>query len=442
MAVVLSQPSPYRKQLLKIAKMLSREDVDELLFLSEDFVPQSEREQISSGVDFMRCLIRHGRVEPGNCYYLYFCLNEIGRVDLARSLAEFYTLPPLLFAPPSFSLPSQMICMKVDTMRSKQEKCKQQMSYFVQSEGQCISEWRGTLQGLMEYVYPLPCASDVEKILGSTLEQIPVMVNARTTAIHVCHFKVRKKYFEYSKYVQESSTTYVKLRNTLQGIQWRKQQHCYGYSRKHDVHSSLANFISELLGKQVVIEGITELSVLTEIISFYTSKAGHRAALTILKWLFDVIEVVVSSSLNVQSCEPQLTSILTQFLEYIYHWEIVATILNGTKILEKAQKDGFMKEMAGSDPPVSIVQSCPYLLGIFTCLLVLRYSAEATSEDWEQIKANFSLNGKAFGSMWSCLAGIIYRRAMECFQEEILQLVLKEVHIPGLQEVIKEILRY
>ena len=438
MAVVLSQLSPYRKQLLKIAKMLSREDVDELLFLSEDFIPQSEQEQIrSSGVNLMRCLIRRGRLEPGNCYYLYFCLNEIGRVDLARSLAEFYLMPPLPFTPPSFCLPSQMMGTKLTIIAcNKQAKHKQRMRFFMQSEVQWASECRELLQGLMNDVYPLSCASNVENILGSTLEQISMTVDAQTSAI--TEFETTKYSLQFTKYMQEADACYKKLQSTLEGIQWRKQQRCHVHGREDDTCFSLANFLAELLGKQVGTR-------LSEMMYYLSHMYMPTSVLGILHWLFVAIEVVTSSSLDVQSCEAQLTSILTQFREKgcIYHWEIVATILKGTKIFEKAQKDSFLiaaHEIPVSDP-TSLVHNSPILLGIFTCLLVLRYSAVATSEDWEQIKANFTLNAKAFGSMMFHSIRIFCSNVRSCLQERLLQAVLKEgVHVPGLQEVIRKML--
>ena len=91
--------------------------------------------------------------------------------------------------------------------------------------------------------------------------------------------------------------------------------------------------------------------------------------------------------------------------------------------------------------PTSLVHNSPILLGIFTCLLVLRYSAVATSEDWEQIKANFTLNAKAFGSMMFHSIRIFCSNVRGCLQERLLQAVLKEgVHVPGLQEVIRKML--
>ncbi len=41
MARVHSEPSPYRKQMLRISQLLSKENVDKIVYLSEDFVTAS-----------------------------------------------------------------------------------------------------------------------------------------------------------------------------------------------------------------------------------------------------------------------------------------------------------------------------------------------------------------------------------------------------------------
>jgi len=80
--MAFSKPSAHRCMILKLSRLLSREDVNELLFLSEDFIPQSEVEQIFSGVDLMRSLEQHGRLSPAKYDYLLACLKEVGRLDL------------------------------------------------------------------------------------------------------------------------------------------------------------------------------------------------------------------------------------------------------------------------------------------------------------------------------------------------------------------------
>ena len=82
----MAEPSAHRRCLLQLSRSLEQQDINELLYLSEDFIPQTEVVSIKSGVDLMRCLEKHGRLGPGNYHYLACCLNEIGRLDLVQRL--------------------------------------------------------------------------------------------------------------------------------------------------------------------------------------------------------------------------------------------------------------------------------------------------------------------------------------------------------------------
>ena len=88
----LPKPSPHRRCLLQLSKSLEQHQIDELLYLSEDFIPQTESKTIQSGIDFMRCLEKHGRLAPGQYDYLTSCLDEIGRNDLAQKLDSVSSL--------------------------------------------------------------------------------------------------------------------------------------------------------------------------------------------------------------------------------------------------------------------------------------------------------------------------------------------------------------
>lgn len=79
------KPSPHRRLMLRLSKMLKQQDISELLYLS-DFISQAEESGIQCGVDLMKSLERHGRLGPGRYEYLASCLVEIGRVDLVQVL--------------------------------------------------------------------------------------------------------------------------------------------------------------------------------------------------------------------------------------------------------------------------------------------------------------------------------------------------------------------
>ena len=83
---VAPKPSPHRRCMLKLSKSLERQDIDELLYLSEDFIPPAESRAIETGIDLMRSLEKHGRLGPGSYEYLISCLVEVGRNDLVQRL--------------------------------------------------------------------------------------------------------------------------------------------------------------------------------------------------------------------------------------------------------------------------------------------------------------------------------------------------------------------
>ena len=82
----MAEPSAHRRCLLQVSRSLERQDIDEMLYLSEDFVPQTEVGLINSGIDLMRCLEKYGWLGPGDYHYLACCLREIGRIDLVQKL--------------------------------------------------------------------------------------------------------------------------------------------------------------------------------------------------------------------------------------------------------------------------------------------------------------------------------------------------------------------
>ena len=140
------EPSYHRKLMLKIAKSLSKEDVAEIVYLSEDFVPTDEAVKISSGIDLMRCLERHGRLSPGGYHYFLSCLRAVGRIDVVKTLSE--SLPiPLFNLPSSFSMTRQIHQLRLAILQRKQMNYTQHMKYMgalSQDRPFWESEWKGS----------------------------------------------------------------------------------------------------------------------------------------------------------------------------------------------------------------------------------------------------------------------------------------------------------
>lgn len=86
-----SHPSAHRCCLLKLSRSLEEKEINELLYLSEDFIPPNEADLIKTGLDLFRSLERHGKLGSGNYSYLTNCLKEIGRIDLVKTLLRGQT---------------------------------------------------------------------------------------------------------------------------------------------------------------------------------------------------------------------------------------------------------------------------------------------------------------------------------------------------------------
>ena len=120
------EPSAHRRRLLQLSRSLECKEINELLYLSEDFIPQTEADSIQTGVDLMRSLERHGRLGPRNYAYLASCLNEIGRIDLVKKL-EFPTRDANRH--PGHSQISHVLHWKMRAIQDKQQR-------YLQSKGE------------------------------------------------------------------------------------------------------------------------------------------------------------------------------------------------------------------------------------------------------------------------------------------------------------------
>ena len=87
----VGRPSPHRRLMFRVAQQLTQDNIDEILFLSDDClytIPHMDIEKINSGVGLMRCLERSGKLAPGKYSHLLCCLQDIGRLDLAALITH------------------------------------------------------------------------------------------------------------------------------------------------------------------------------------------------------------------------------------------------------------------------------------------------------------------------------------------------------------------
>ena len=177
--MAFSKPSPHRCKILTVSQLLSNKDVDEILYLSEDFIPQSEVKQISSGLDLMRSLEHHKRLAPGKYNYLLTCVKEIGRIDLARTLTEFIYSCLLESITSSFRAPSQMYAAKLRILMNKQSRYVEGMRNLQAAAGN-LHFWEKWISSIYHHIEKcasssvpiLPKKVDISGLLQLTLESL------------------------------------------------------------------------------------------------------------------------------------------------------------------------------------------------------------------------------------------------------------------------------
>ena len=374
--------------------------MDEIVYLSEDFIPLSEVGQISSGLDLIRSLERHNRVAPGKYSYLLACLKEIGRIDLVKSLTEFIYSCLLESMPASFRAPSQMYAAKLDILMHKQSRYVEGMRNLQAAAGN-LHFWEEWISSTFHHL--LKCTSDsalifpekvdIPEFLHLTLEGVrSVSLSWIGTAVV---FLQGKSKTEFGKKLQDIQLHKTKLFDDLSGagvnktFSWNERpQHLH--LAVSAASCALFEFLSELLGKAADNERVRELlKSLSDIKSITPESYGFE---TLTQLLLLVTKAAVSSSIQCQSCEPLLKSLLYQLKNVINcNSSKVLTVLQGTKleaIFSKINLSAleFNHEERNFLDCLPELDACPLVITMLVCLLALLSVPELTPIHWQQIE--------------------------------------------------------
>ena len=265
--MAFSKPSPHRCKILTVSRLLSKEDVDEILYLSEDFIPQSEVKRISSGLDLMRSQEHHKTLAPGKYSYLLACLKEIGRIDLARTLTEFIYSCLLESIPSSFRAPSQMYTAKLGILMNKQSRYVEGMRNLQAAAGN-LHFWEKWISSTFHHL--LKCTSNSTPILPVNIPELLQLILEGVVNVTVpwtgavLAFLQGTNDNQFGRKLQDIQLHKAKLFGDLSGaglseilLQTEHPQHL-------DVAISAASyalfdFLSELLGKAVDSEKVETL---------------------------------------------------------------------------------------------------------------------------------------------------------------------------------------
>ena len=357
----------------------------------------------------------------------------MGREDLAVSLTEFHLQPPLQFTPPSFSVPRQLLGMKLRILHSKHSGYAEQMrilSHLTQNTSDLGGSMVSIVQGMIASNCPSPNTTDIHKILGDAVSNISKMLNA--AAMSSSHLATRN-YSLASVYLLEVEASYKKLQTTVESTKCSfpccRMNMPTGAAAK--ACSFLADFFSELLGKQDIVEESMKLSKTLGCIKVLAPMPGYW--LNTLQWLFVAIEGVISSSYDLQASEADLKSVISKLAHVAHQDDVVTAILNGTNILKNPNAH-----------PVTELQGawhCPVILCAVPLLDILGSKSSSQKEDWQTMKYNWALQSRTLASGAAHYMSCIMKglsTALDHFQEKILAM---EVPL-GVQEIIREIFNF
>ena len=400
--MAFSKPSPHRCKILTVSRLLSKEDVDEILYLSEDFIPQSEVKQISSGLDLMRSLEHHKRLAPGKYSYLLACLKEIGRIDLARTLTEFIYSCLLESMPSNFRAPSQMYAAKLRILMNKQSRYVEGMRNLQAAAGN-LHFWEEWISSIFHHL--LKCTSNSTPILSVKVD-IPGLLHITLEGVGkialpwmgaAVAFLQSSSKTQFGRRLQDIQLHKLKLFGDLSGaglseiFSWTEHPQHLDLAVSTASHA-LLDFLFELLGKAADNEMVGKLlKSLSDIKSITPESYAFE---TQVQLLLQLTKVAVNSFSQCHSCEPLLKSLLNQLKDVIRHNKSkLLGVLQGTKLEAKFSKielqvlksahveSGFFSRVWLPETDV-----CPLVITMIVCLMALLSVPELTPIQWQQIE--------------------------------------------------------
>jgi len=157
--------------------------------------------------------------------------------------------------------------------------------------------------------------------------------------------------------------------------------------------SALFDLLSELLGKAADEERVERLlKSLSDIKSISSENYGFDP---VIKLLFLLTKMVVSSSIQCHSCELLLKSSLHQLKNVIFHNNrILMKVFQGTKLAMKCSKTELQGLESICDESNFIAQAaclpamdaCPLVITVLVCILTLLSTPQLTHNQWQQIE--------------------------------------------------------
>lgn len=404
---ISSGPSAHRRCLLQLSRSLERQDINELLYLSEDFILHTEVVLIESGVDLMRCLEKHGRLAPGNYTYLASCLSEIGRIDLVQKLEL------LTYGINGQLQPSHVLHWKRKAIQDKQKRFLQKKGELQQlsQDTHFWDTWMSdTLQKLSTQLeagdaqsLPVVKADNTNqalkaagKLIGGAIQHSGILIAAmerhhdgppKSSSFHLMERLEEELSIALSSSPLQSTAPSVQVEPIVR----LKEKHPLSLVATK-IFSSLSDLLREICGEAEAKKQLKEIEEsLLAIKSLLHINAHLCFGFLSLVHLTDRVAASESEVLD-QEAKMLISSLVHAFPDGAIITVIKPTLeaLKGTSVLSALKEDEEMKIFFTTDLPV---MPCPckanksLRFGLLTVLLTLYKSAKLTRCEWRAIQA-------------------------------------------------------
>ena len=400
------QPSSHRQVLLRVAQRLSKDDVDQIVFLLEDgSVPRCEVEQISSGVGLMRSLEQHGKVAPGRYFYLLSCLRDIGRYDLASLVTQ--SEPAASYLPLCFQMPTQLLHLKFQTLQRKQERylqSKQQLKAATNIEF-WQSLWVADTRKFSEMSRLFYDGRSFSKATQAFLYAIPKRILVIANALENFHkdkdLRILAEEIQMCSKIGQDAMNAIRqnmakltLHESTSGE--KSQRYRSFVSVTTDAHDSLCDFLADLVGEEIVkrwSKNITEDIALTsdaitvnypycwDLLSYIVGFLGHINGNS-----YAEIEGHVDE--KYKSFMKEQLEVYKDTIQSNITW--IAAVLEGTSVVDCLKHDGILDEKVCKPQSGNFSAHVAHLAHASLLVVLLHYWDNITQTDWKIMKNHFS----------------------------------------------------
>ena len=396
--------STYRKTTLEVFSQLEKGEVEQIRWLSQDFLKISWLEKMTE-MELLNVLESSGLLGPGNYTFLIDCLEEIGRVDLVIRIMP----PSLPHLPASMDLPALLRHRHFENIQLKKQQYQFGMRSLMmvtqmasQNTARMAVGWHKRILGALSPKSLEQHSSFIIENLPTTLINTSLHINDLLDAVQ--EYERNGDTSKFAQHVKECEEHLDILQNLMEEIDWdhtpRKREKIATSRQYHPVRqASYGAFsgVAELLlefssSREQLQEESRALSQKLTRLESLLRLSGYMWSLT--SWLIALLQVAVRSPVCLASYD-FLFRLLIQRNRHIIrsNSDMLESVL-GPSILGRKLLNGFRNRnlvtSPCSDPVLLHVAATPIPVFAFVILLLSEHPSLA-SNDLEEIVTSLKL---------------------------------------------------